>query len=1000
MARKANVLRYYKDGQKFYEALNLDALTIAGFGIGTHVAFYMDSIGFSNNYARYDSNDFTRATIPFYNVPSSVGARMQINYSVVPAVPSGSRITPTEADGQWNKTVLLIQGNGTVGSKAIVDAKGRTLYNQTDVVYSDAQHRNSLTSLYFNGTTARLSIEPSRNLDLIDGDFTIEVWLYPTAIQACRILDRMGEIRSAFNLSLAADNTVYFAFQDAATGVTTTIYGPSALTQNIWSFVSVCRYGDDYRVWVNGTGGTIVTTTKFPRRDTDRTDSGDTRTWDIPLVVGANAPAGFPTTLYYKGFMEDLRITNGFARYNNADLHVTPVTAFLPTGSGAEGDPYWADVVLLCHADERVGAVSLREAKGHVLSVVGQTAVGLGQYGGAIVNNGGTTVPFGSEFDFSTGDFTIEAWISDISPGGELWSNTHGPGSSGWQVTFANTANPDSTRNRGTLQWAQWNASGVQDIAISVLYPFYGEQARWHHVCVMRRGNDITVAVDGVGNTTSIVRRPVYSTNNVWITGGPNVSTPVGAFGRHEEIRITRVARYPQNFSVPTAKFPEVAFSYGNATATILHSFLPGEVKAASVVPGAVATMEYSVIQPSIIGKPSVVGADFDQPNAVVPAEATGGEGGTGAVGFGQILNTTQAIERPQTFSVIDEVIAQPVRAMGSALTVTDTAYAMLASVTMTDAMGLSETLPAITQGTGLAEDVELASVFKVAHGAVVAASITLVDVSESAWHEVVTDYLALSAPAHGESHVGVAAADDMTFASDTALAGHSMATSGLSFNAATDNRAIFPGAVDDSVALSATTATDLIMVVSVDEDIDLAELTAPTLLYQIIMQEGFKVNAFFSSPNTTTWAMNVRNAAVSQYSNFNYNSFAKMGERYLGANDQGLFWLDGDLDGARPVSSRIKTGIIQPNGNKLAGVMYAYLGMRGTGEFITTVTDEAGNSYNYTLNAVDMETSRVVFGRGFRTRYFTFTLESQGQDFDLDNVEFVTSDTSRKLQR
>ena len=178
--RKANILRAFSNGVKIFEALSTGAMSVDGFGYALltnsgHAAFYLDSIGFSNNYAHYDGADFTPQNVPFYNVPTSVGARLEIAYSVISGEAYGTRITPTEADGQWSKTVLLIQGRGPVGSKAIVDAKGRTLFNQADVAYSDATSRNGSTSLYFNGTSAKLAIEPSRNLDLIDGDFTIEM---------------------------------------------------------------------------------------------------------------------------------------------------------------------------------------------------------------------------------------------------------------------------------------------------------------------------------------------------------------------------------------------------------------------------------------------------------------------------------------------------------------------------------------------------------------------------------------------------------------------------------------------------------------------------------------------------------------------------------------------------------------------------------------------------------------------------------------------------------
>ena len=346
-----------------------------------------------------------------------------------------------------------------------------------------------------------------------------------------------------------------------------------------------------------------------------------------------------------------------------------------------------------------------------------------------------------------------------------------------------------------------------------------------------------------------------------------------------------------------------------------------------------------------------------------------------------------------------DLVSAQAVRNIASALSFGATASAALRSVQLNDGFTLTSTVPPVRLTVPVLEAVELTSSAVPALGVIVAAQISMADTSIVARGQVLSEIIALSMPAWPTSH-RLVAADNIAMSSTAARAAHGVATDTMALAETAATKANFTSSLTDTVAFDDTPSLTLILTVTVADDIELNDTPAQQLLFSVIMQEGLQFSTLFTSPVVTSWAMNVRNAAVTQYSNFQYNSFAKMGERYLGANDQGLWWMDGTLDGIRPVNSRITTGILQPNGNKLAGVQYAYLGMRGTGQFTVTVTDEAGSSYNYTLNAVDMETSRVVFGRGFRTRYFTFSLESNGQDFDLDNIEFVTSDTSRKLQR
>lgn len=1005
ICRKANVIRYYLGGSKFADAVSTGAISLTGFGSNAaRGTFYLDSIGFSNNYAHYDSNDFVPSLTPFFNPPSSRGVMCQLAYSFSSGEAIGSRITPAEADGQWNKTVLLLTGSGVVGSKAVTDAKGRKLFNQSDVVYSDAQTNSHDTSLYFNGSSAKLAIWPARNLDLIDGDFTIEFWVHPTRIQASSILNKWGGIRRSYGLWMTSTGAVRFGFYEATTNSDTYIDGPYPLPVNTWSFVSVCRYGDDYRVCVNGIGGDIVTTSKTPNRDGDRMyNNGEFRSWDIGIIIGASAEDGAQPSEYFQGYLEDFRITNGFARYTNSGLYAPPTTAFLPSGSGADGDPFWSDVVLLCHFDEPHGTVyNIRDAKGHALvTVSGSYVSSSGLYGGALHNGTtgglGVRVGYGSEFDLSSGDFTIEMWVSGKNNTYVIAGNTYLQGNKGWVLEHVPYENPDSSRNSGILQWKQWNGSAIQDVAIGTLYPFWGEGQRWHHIAVVRKGNDITLYVDGVGNTTAITRRPAYSEADVHLGGYPGNC----GFFSVDEVRITRSARYSgATLQVPTGKFSETAFSYGAAVLAGYYSLVPGQVKAASTVPSATVSTDYSVTPPLIIGKPSAEGPDISHALSVLAADAAGGEGVPEDITVVDALNTTQAHSHAQVFYVNDVAIAQGTKGVSVRFGVTDTAAAVLNSFKITEVLSLVDSLPGVTRATrAMTEDFTMSGAMSAVWGVFISSAVSIADDAVRLMHQTVLDAIGFATAAPSSRHA-LSLTEALVTSGTAAPAWHRAAADGLGLGETAAAKANYRASVTDATTFDDAPALYLTLYATVSEDMAMDDVPAQTLLFQAIVQDDVRFKAFFASPAYTTWAMNTRNAAVTQYTGYNFNSFAKMGERYLGANDQGLFWLDGDDDAGRDVKSRITTGVIQPYGNKLATMQYAYLGMRGNGQFVITVTDEAGGSYDYTLDGAHMETARITFGRGFKTRYFTFSLESQGQDFDLDGIEFTTTEMARKIQR
>lgn len=1014
VCRKANIIRHYLNGAKFAEALSTAALNATTLGHGhVNFAYYLDSIGFSNNYAHYDANDFQPSLTPFYFPPSSSGALMQVSCTIVPGEATGTRITPTEADTQWNKTVLLLGGGGNVGSKVITDAKGRTVYNQSDVVYSDAHKKFAQTSLYFNGAS-KLVIAPARNLDFIDGDFTIDFWIYPTRIQASAIYAKWsGSVTRSYILALDADGKISFTFRHATQNANTTVTSLGAIPVNEFTFVSVCKNGNDYRVWTGGAGGTVVTTTHTPYRYLSRS-AGGTASWDMEVVLGASGADGTEPDAYFQGYIEDFRVTNGFARYTD-EAYAPPTTGFLKAGSGGEGDPYWNDVKLLVHFDEPNGTVlNIREARGHSFQLIDNGYVSsAGLYGGCFYTGlsqfSRLQLAYDSDIDLSSGDFTLEVWGAGNPRNGVIAGNSYGQNSRGW-VIHAKTepTDPADERSGGLVQWTQWDSNGVQDIAIGPLFSFFwdhqgygaGKKERWQLICVQRRGNDITIFVDGVGATTTITRRPAPITADVFFGAYPINGTSNG-FTFYDELRLTKAARYVGNtMPIPTGKYPEHAFSFGAAVLSSYYALIPGQVKAASVVSGATIPTGYSVTPPLIIGKPTAEGPVISHGLSILAADATGGEGFPEDFSFAVTLNTAQAHSHAQVFYVNDVAIAQGTKGVTARLGVTGVASAVLNSFKITETLALTGSVPGVAHAIlSPTEALTLSSTMSAVWGVVLRATVAIADEAQRLMHQTVLDDFSLTTPATG-TRQALSLTDALVTSDTAAPAWHRGADDTLGLGTTAASLAKLRASVTDTTAFDGAPTLDLTLYVTVSEDVALDDVPAQTLLFQAIVQDDVRFKAFFASPAYTAWAMNTRNAAVTQYTGFNFNSFAKMGERYLGANDQGLYWLDGDDDDGRTVKSRITTGIIQPNGNKLSGVQYAYLGMRGDGQFVVTVTDEAGGSYNYTLTGSSMETARVAFGRGFKTRYFTFSLESQGQDFDLDTVEFITTEMARKVQR
>lgn len=208
------------------------------------------------------------------------------------------------------------------------------------------------------------------------------------------------------------------------------------------------------------------------------------------------------------------------------------------------------------------------------------------------------------------------------------------------------------------------------------------------------------------------------------------------------------------------------------------------------------------------------------------------------------------------------------------------------------------------------------------------------------------------------------------------------------------------PGALQDTTGIADTLARKFIVRVTAQDTVGIDPMQALKMIFNRQMVEGVEIAAAYVSPSgsITTWAINTRNGAVTEYSNYNFNSFAKINNKYFGAADAGLYELTGDDDAGTDIIAQIKSGFAQFGGSRFTSFKAAYLGMRGEGDFVLKVETGDGKTYNYAVVGKDMQTTKVHMGKGLRARYFAFELISTGQDFDLDDIEFMPLVAQRRV--
>lgn len=207
-------------------------------------------------------------------------------------------------------------------------------------------------------------------------------------------------------------------------------------------------------------------------------------------------------------------------------------------------------------------------------------------------------------------------------------------------------------------------------------------------------------------------------------------------------------------------------------------------------------------------------------------------------------------------------------------------------------------------------------------------------------------------------------------------------------------DRAIYKSAQLEQLIMAATPDMTLVLSLPVTETATISDTLSIGQILEQLVAEGIVFNLSFGMDNETYtgWVMNTNNFAVSEYDNYPFNSFAKIGDTYYGANNNGLYSLDGDDDDGTPINATFTTGACS-FADRSSRVSTAFLALRSGGNMLLkTITDDDVERW-YELANVDwtLRDRRVILARGITSRYWQFTITNvDGVDFELDELALV----------
>jgi hypothetical protein len=213
--------------------------------------------------------------------------------------PPSAPFTTTVSAG----TVSLLCSMTNAG--IIDNAEMNNLETVGNAQISTAQSKFGGASMAFDGTGDYLiSNSATTNLYAFGtGDFTIEFWLYLNSTSGAQVFydSRTAASEGVYPTIYTSSGTLYY-YVSSANRIT-----GSALSATTWYHITVCRSGTSTRMFVNGSqvGSTYT--------DSNNYINGTAR----PIIGADGFNSGTPGGNAMNGYIDDLRVTRGFARYTS-----------------------------------------------------------------------------------------------------------------------------------------------------------------------------------------------------------------------------------------------------------------------------------------------------------------------------------------------------------------------------------------------------------------------------------------------------------------------------------------------------------------------------------------------------------------------------------------------------------------------------------------------------------------------------------------------------------
>lgn len=235
-----------------------------------------------------------------------------------------------------------------------------------------------------------------------------------------------------------------------------------------------------------------------------------------------------------------------------------------------------------------------------------------------------------------------------------------------------------------------------------------------------------------------------------------------------------------------------------------------------------------------------------------------------------------------------------------------------------------------------------------------------------------------------------------------------------------------FGGSVSENLDLVEALIEEIESLIAISENLELAELLgAPQLwIYTPATQEAlsltddqlniatiydligdnltFGIRFTDGTDSYAGWALNTKRLGASNYTNFNFNSFHRVGNVVYGGSSTGIYKLTGTDDDGTKINPVVTTALMNLQNGRQVRTPNIYLGVLTDAKILVkTVTSEGKERWYESGHpqSTHMDTMRVALGRRQGSRLWQYQVSRrEGDEFELSRIEVLPVILTRRV--